>query len=601
MRISGLIRLAAVIVLALVGMQAANANADTEARLGTCGSQVLDTFSNPDGSMFVLGNAWMCGDVYLDVFFKLKADGTADESWSDGGFKALPENVAAWSTAVRGGRLAYAFGGKVFRFAPEGLPDSTFGDDGEVSLQIPFGSRTINDIAVDSQGRTLLVAAAGSPQKLTVARLGADGELDDTFGEDGVANPMVPEDAFGQQGFRIATDGEDRVVVAGGHDGFVIRLGADGTPDSSFGPANDGISHADVPLLTVHLAEVYTGPDDGIQMSIYGVNRGGIGSSYCDYGYGMSAVDSEGSPLPSPISEFSCSSTASYPVTRNGILRTAIAGSNAYRGEGPNFYAAIGTEAQGWARRVSIGPAGGRADAIEYQAATDRLIVSGMAFGGDCSFGHCPGNRRMAIVAFDAGTGEPAEDFGKGGVAYFPRTKCRFGSVGVALIPAWKKCRVTPPSIQGFARIGGRANPSLTVNARFTTLPEQPGGMGQRLNIGLPKQLRLKRPLTPGRIAVRDPAVDVTIKNRRVILTYWPEPAEWPEIQAGQENEAFAFKLRFKRGTFKPLPRRVATWKMKVPVRVVGLPGIPGNPTFDSNQANWYAPNHTSTVLRVTQ
>src|SRR5690348_5147923 len=123
-----------------------------------------------------------------------------------------------------------------------GNMDESFGRDGVASTAFGF---TANDIAVQPDGRTVIVGAKDSG--FAVARLDADGTVDDTFGNHGMIEthfndgPRGHRDAHAE---RVAIQRDGKIVVAGevfvpdegnGNTIFeVVRYNADGTLDHGF-------------------------------------------------------------------------------------------------------------------------------------------------------------------------------------------------------------------------------------------------------------------------------------------------------------------------------------------------------------------------------
>jgi uncharacterized delta-60 repeat protein len=103
------------------------------------------------------------------------------------------------------------------RYNLNGSLDLTFGDGGKVVTAIELDSRGLNALAVDSQGRFVLVGYVTSPDRLpAVVRLTAEGEVDESFGDGGqvtldfgVADPGTATSAFG-----VVIDPDDRIIVA---------------------------------------------------------------------------------------------------------------------------------------------------------------------------------------------------------------------------------------------------------------------------------------------------------------------------------------------------------------------------------------------------
>lgn len=100
----------------------------------------------------------------------------------------------------------------------------------------------LSDLALDSQGRVVLVGSArvsGEVSVPVVARLLADGQPDPAFGSGGVAALANIDDASFDS---VAIDAQDRIVAAGlraisdtNFDGSITRLAEDGSIDPTFG------------------------------------------------------------------------------------------------------------------------------------------------------------------------------------------------------------------------------------------------------------------------------------------------------------------------------------------------------------------------------
>jgi uncharacterized delta-60 repeat protein len=184
--------------------------------------------------------------------------------------------------AAGGGKLVVASNKAIVEYLANGRPNPSFGGNGAVPIGGVGGVRfRLADIAVDSQGRLVVAGtsrpdnelgmggppvAGPVPSTATIRRYLPNGQLDSTFGAEGVlktdfgAQPPTfegkayPEAAVGVVG--IAVDRADRPVVTGSlvaevglctpskdrfqrSQAFVARLQANGAPDPSF--AGSGI------------------------------------------------------------------------------------------------------------------------------------------------------------------------------------------------------------------------------------------------------------------------------------------------------------------------------------------------------------------------
>lgn len=126
-----------------------------------------------------------------------------------------------------------------------GTLDSSFGSDGIVTTSLGSGDSAMS-VVIDGQGRIVVAGSSsnGVNQDIAVVRYGADGSPDASFGGgDGiVTTPVGAGDDYGNS---VALDGQGRIVVAGffyaaNADVALVRFTADGTLDASFG-GGDGI------------------------------------------------------------------------------------------------------------------------------------------------------------------------------------------------------------------------------------------------------------------------------------------------------------------------------------------------------------------------
>ncbi len=122
------------------------------------------------------------------------------------------------------------------------------------SLKLYPGTQEVSAVAVQPDGKILVANAENNPgvsSYFVLERLDADGSLDAGFGHGGMVLTQVAPDSSGQFGaLLVQPDGKivevgysdkDSPASGGGNPSFVvIRLNADGTPDSTFG--NDGVA-----------------------------------------------------------------------------------------------------------------------------------------------------------------------------------------------------------------------------------------------------------------------------------------------------------------------------------------------------------------------
>lgn len=167
----------------------------------------------PDGKVVMVGGSF--GDFIMARF---KADGTPDEDFGDSGMVTTP------------------------------IPGAD-----------ALGVKEALAVAIQRDGKIVVAGDARTPRPgsraaIALVRYDSDGSIDDTFGDGGFA--FGPTFLFGRA-FAVKIDGEDRIVVAGdtpkdGNTDFgdfiVARFTADGSIDLSFGEA--GIAVTDVGGVT---------------------------------------------------------------------------------------------------------------------------------------------------------------------------------------------------------------------------------------------------------------------------------------------------------------------------------------------------------------
>ena len=130
------------------------------------------------------------------------------------------------------------------RFEADGDPDPTFSGDGVVTQAFGSGSSAANDVVVQDDGKIVVVGDASGGQML-IARFNADGTLDSGFAGGGSRLVAIRDSSFAE-GVALQDDGE--IVVAGrtipgagtSSDMALVRLEADGDLDPTF--SDDGVA-----------------------------------------------------------------------------------------------------------------------------------------------------------------------------------------------------------------------------------------------------------------------------------------------------------------------------------------------------------------------
>ena len=133
----------------------------------------------------------------------------------------------------------------VARFNSDGTLDASFGGDGKVMTDFTSGSDYAPGVAIQADGKIVVVGTAGSwpDTKFALARFNSDGTLDASFGVGGKVMTDFTSGYDYASGVAIQTDGKIVVVGGPGSTGpgpydtkfALARYNSDGTLDASFG------------------------------------------------------------------------------------------------------------------------------------------------------------------------------------------------------------------------------------------------------------------------------------------------------------------------------------------------------------------------------
>lgn len=196
----------------------------------------------------------------------------------------------------------------IWSYTTGGVLDTSFSGDGLVAYNADIGSRG-NAVVIDASGNIFVTGSLD--YKMAIWKYSPDGELMTDFGEGGIAKYSFYGTEASGEGFDIAIDSDDRIVVAGEIGAAPLLLNTmalwrympDGQADTSFGSEgivlyNDGReSTAFYKLYIYDNASVLTAGDaiakynsDGVLDSSFGTN----GTVSIDgVGYGL-VVDADG-------------------------------------------------------------------------------------------------------------------------------------------------------------------------------------------------------------------------------------------------------------------------------------------------------------------
>jgi uncharacterized delta-60 repeat protein len=244
----------------------------------------------PDGKIVVAGGAFplftFAGDFKVARY---NPDGSLDTSFGDGGIvtTTFPEGSYASDVALQAdGKIIAA--GTVFvdfnpgessntdfalaRYNPDGTPDATFGNGGQVSTDFLGLEDDAFSVLIQPDGKIVAVGSANDPATFydfAAVRYLSNGTLDTTFG---VAGKVHTD--FGDQNFdrarSAALQPDGRIVAAGfaisqngGIQNFAVtRYTSNGVLDTSFG--TDGMTQIDFGSCCQSANKVLLQPDGKI-------------------------------------------------------------------------------------------------------------------------------------------------------------------------------------------------------------------------------------------------------------------------------------------------------------------------------------------------
>ncbi|HYC46921.1 MAG TPA: hypothetical protein VED01_15705, partial [Burkholderiales bacterium] len=136
------------------------------------------------------------------------------------------------------------------RYNADGTLDTTFSGDGKLTLPVSAGfSERAESLTLQADGK-ILVAGWGSSSGATgrdfvLLRLNADGTLDPTFSNDGI---VTVDFGTWDKASSVRVQADGKILVAGSageeirSDFGLVRLNADGTFDTTFGPGFDTLN-----------------------------------------------------------------------------------------------------------------------------------------------------------------------------------------------------------------------------------------------------------------------------------------------------------------------------------------------------------------------
>lgn len=189
-----------------------------------------------------LENRWAFAADFVDADFG--NDGTVELHFDGDGMILQTESAIQPDQKILITHSRGAIASEIVRLLPDGSLDEAFGDGGRVHVDFSAYEDLIHGIALDGSNRILISGGTDWHEETSfVARYTSDGELDSTFGDQGIVTFKAGLFGIGHR-LRILEDG-NIIAAASSHEnslspemsGMLIKLDADGNWDTSFGDA----------------------------------------------------------------------------------------------------------------------------------------------------------------------------------------------------------------------------------------------------------------------------------------------------------------------------------------------------------------------------
>jgi uncharacterized delta-60 repeat protein len=205
-------------------------------------SYALALVIQPDQKLVAAGTSDVSDACEELTLARYRPNGSLDPTFGTGGHAVVPSCGYQRGRAVAlqddgklvlAGGEAYGDNGAVVRFTPDGILDTTFGDDGIVHVP----GINVYAVATQRDGKVVAggVALHDRVRTFALLRLHRDGSVDTSFGDDGTV--VVP---FAAAAVGLVVQEDDRIVGAGWSGDFTLaRFKPSGKLDRRFGV--DGI------------------------------------------------------------------------------------------------------------------------------------------------------------------------------------------------------------------------------------------------------------------------------------------------------------------------------------------------------------------------
>lgn len=243
----------------------------------------------PDGKIIGSGRSQMGTPLkFVFTVVRYNANGTLDESFGTQGVKktGLSESDSPTSMVVQpDGKIIVAgyvrFGTEdqlgFVRYHTNGTLDLSFSLDGKLTHDLGFFGSRVHAIAIQPDGRIVATGYSrmdnsGNNYKFFVSRYFAEGNLDNSFGINGVMHDVFASTGSDSAPTAVQLCSNNKILIGGGtYDAWwsMVMLYPNGTIDSTFG--TQGKVNTPFPGESGSIKYLLIQPDDKIV---------GVGSSY---------------------------------------------------------------------------------------------------------------------------------------------------------------------------------------------------------------------------------------------------------------------------------------------------------------------------------
>jgi uncharacterized delta-60 repeat protein len=220
----------------------------------------------PDGKIVVAGTANIASINYVFAIARYERDGTLDAQFGKGGkvrvgFTTGGDDSAADVAIQSDGKIVVVGSSYVLdtfalaRLDPDGSLDTSFGGDGRVTTSVGPGGESAQAVTIQPDGKMVVAGESWTLSGfdgIDVVRYETDGQVDLEFGNNGVATVELTEgiDGGGDMARAVAIQPDGKIVVSG-------DAGGDAEYTSSFGLARfdadgtpDATFHGDGKVVT---------------------------------------------------------------------------------------------------------------------------------------------------------------------------------------------------------------------------------------------------------------------------------------------------------------------------------------------------------------